>query len=196
MQRGYFILIAGAVLLILGIVISALWTGSFAGTIIRENTILNAVSIRPSGSVNASTQVINTSRPISLAIHLEHNNSTGVGGQVSNNALRETVRNPNGVIMTSSEFTKQFLTTFNPDVTGKYTITIYNLGNSPVSIGVLVGNLPFIGANNQVNINSFSGIIAGVILAVSGIIFLIAAVVVLILDSRRITTKSKTGTSP
>ena len=196
MQRGYFILIAGAVLLILGIVISALWTGSFAGTIIRENTILNAVSIRPSGSVNASTQVINTSRPISLAIHLEHNNSTGVGGQVSNNALRETVRNPNGVIMTSSEFTKQFFTTFKPDVTGKYTITIYNLGNSPVSIGVLVGNLPLIGANNQVNINSFSGIIAGVILAVSGIIFLIAAVVVLILDSRRITTKSKTGTSP
>ena len=196
MQRGYFILTAGAVLLILGIVISALWTGSLAGTIIRENTILNAVSIRPSGSVNASTQVINTSRPISLAIHLEHNNSTGVGGQISNNALRETIRNPNGVIMTSSEFTKQFFTTFKPDITGKYTITIYNLGNSPVSIGVLVGSLPLIGANNQVNINSFSGIIAGVILAVSGIIFLIAAVVVLILDRRRITTKSKTGTSP
>jgi hypothetical protein len=196
MQRGYFILIAGAVLLILGIVISALWTGSLAGTIIRENTILNAVSIRPSGSVNASTQVINTSRPISLAIHLEHNNSTGVGGQISNNALRETIRNPNGVIMTSSEFTKQFFTTFKPDITGKYTITIYNLGNSPVSIGVLVGSLPLIGTNNQVNINSFSGILAGVILAVSGIIFLIVAVVVLILDRRRITTKSKTGTSP
>jgi hypothetical protein len=131
-----------------------------------------------------------------LAIHLEHNNSTGVGGQISNNALRETIRNPNGVIMTSSEFTKQFFTTFKPDITGKYTITIYNLGNSPVSIGVLVGSLPLIGANNQININSFSGIIAGVILAVSGIIFLIVAVVVLILDRRRITTKSKTGTSP
>ena len=55
--------------------------------------------------------------------------------------------------MTSNEFTKQFFTTFKPDITGKYTVTIYNLGNTPVSIGVLVGNLPFIGANNQVNIN-------------------------------------------
>ena len=194
MQRGYFVLIAGAVLLILGIVISALWTGSFARTIIRENTIISDVSIRPSGSVNASAQVIDTSRPVSLAIHIELNNSTG--GQVPNNVLRETIRNPNGIVMTNSEFTRQFFTTFKPDITGKYTITIYNLGNSPVSISILVGNLPFIGANNQVNINSFSGIIVGVILSVSGIIVLIAAVVVLILDRRRITTKSKTGTSP
>ena len=48
---------------------------------------------------------------------------------------------------------------FKPDITGKYTVTIYNLGNSPVSIGVLAGNLPFVGANNRVNFNSLSGII-------------------------------------
>src|SRR5437588_337793 len=75
MQRGYIILIAGAVLLISGIVISIFWAGSFAGTIIRENTILSGVSIRSAGSVNASTQVIDTSRPVSLAIHVERNNS-------------------------------------------------------------------------------------------------------------------------
>ena len=156
-RRGYIILIVGAALLISGIVVSALWAGSFAGTIIRENTILSGVSIKPSTSVNASTQVIDTSRPVSLAIHVERNSgvtATNGGGQIiPNNILRETVRNPNGIIMTSNEFTRQFFTTFKPDITGKYTITIYNLGNSPVSIGVLVGNLPFIGANNQFNIN-------------------------------------------
>src|SRR2546425_3075085 len=190
-QRGYIILIVGAVLLISGIVISILWAVPFAGTIIRENTILSGVSIRPAGSVNASTQVIDTSRPVSLAIHLERNNST-TGGQIPNNILRETVRNPNGVIMTSNEFTKQFFTTFKPDITGKYTVTIYNLGNSPVSIGVLAGNLPFVGANNQVNFNSLSGIIAGVILTIAGIIVLIAGVIVLILDSRRIRPTTET----
>lgn len=55
--------------------------------------------------------------------------------------------------MTSNEFAKQFFTTFKPDITGKYTVVIYNLGNSPVSIGVLVGTLPFIGTNNHVNIS-------------------------------------------
>jgi uncharacterized RDD family membrane protein YckC len=50
---------------------------------------------------------------------------------------------------------------------------------------VLAGNLPFVGANNQVNFNSLSGIIAGVILTIVGIIVLIAGVIVLILDNRR-----------
>jgi len=87
-------------------------------------------------------------------------------------------------------FTKQFFTTFKPDISGKYTVTIYNLGHTPVSIGVLAGNLPFVGANNQVNLNSFSGIIVGVILTITGIIILIAGVIVLILDRRRIRPKT------
>jgi hypothetical protein len=132
-----------------------------------------------------SAQVIDTSRPVSLAIHLDRNNST-TGGQLPNNVLKETVRNPNGVIMTSNEFTKQIFTTFKPDITGKYIVTIYNSGNSPVSIGVLAGNLPFIGANNKVNFNSLTGIITGIILTIAGIIVLIAGVIVLILDRRRI----------
>ena len=48
LQRGYIILIAGAVLFILGIVISALWTGYFAGTFLRESTIIGQTLIKPS----------------------------------------------------------------------------------------------------------------------------------------------------
>jgi uncharacterized RDD family membrane protein YckC len=195
MQRGYVILIVGAALLISGIVISVLWAVPFAGTIIRENIILSGVLVRPTGSVNASTHVIDTSRPVSLVVHVERNNST-TGGEIPNSILRETVRNPNGVIMTSNEFTKQFFTTFKPDITGKYTVTIYNLGDSTVSIGVLAGNLPFVGANNKVNFNSLSGIIVGVILTIAGIIVLIAGVLVLIFDRRRITPKTETTLTP
>jgi hypothetical protein len=182
LQRGYIILIIGGALLISGVVISALWVSSFAGPFVRENTILGGVSIRPAGLVNTTIQVTDISRPVSLAIHM------GEGqGQISNNnnTLRETVRNPNGLIMSSNEFTNHFFTTFKPDVTGKYTITIQNLGNSPVSIGVLVGNLPFIGANNQVNMNFLAGIIAGIILIIAGIVVLIAGIIILILDRRK-----------
>jgi len=193
MQRGYVILIVGAALLISGIVISLLWAVPFAGTILRENTILSGVSIKPAGSVNAYTQVVDTSRPASLAIHVERSNSTTsatTGGQI----IGETVRNPNGIIVTSNNFTKQFFTTFKPDISGKYTVTIYNLGHIPVSVDVLVGNLPFVGANNQVNLNSFSGIIVGVILTIVGIIVLIAGVIVLLLDRRRIRPKAQPPT--
>ncbi len=183
MQRGYIILIVGAALLISGIVISALWAVPFAGKILREDTILGGASVRPAGSVNASTQVTDTLRPVSLAIHVERNN--GTAGQIPNNNLRETVLNPSGIIMTSNEFTGAFFTTFKPDIPGRYTVTIYNLGHTPVSVGVLVGNLPFVGSNNHVNLNSLSGIIVGVILSIIGIIVLIAGIIVLILDRRR-----------
>jgi uncharacterized membrane protein len=194
MQRGYIILIVGAALLISGIVVSALWAVPFAGTILRESTILSGASIRPAGSVNASTKVVDTSRPVSLAVRLEHSNGTAVVGQIPNNNLRETVRNPNGIIMTSNDFTRQFFTTFKPDITGKYTVTVYNLGRTPVSVGVLVGNLPFMGPNNQVNLNPLSGIIVGVILSIIGIMVLIAGVIVLILDRRRTRPKAHTPT--
>jgi uncharacterized RDD family membrane protein YckC len=193
LQRSYIILIIGAALLVSGIVISALWAGSFAARFMRENTILSSVSIRPAALVNTTFQVTDTSRPVSLAIHVErnsNNNTSGTGEgeeerQGPHNTLRETVRNPNGLVMTNNEFTKQFFTTFKPDVTGKYTITISNLGNTPVGIGVLVGNLPFVGPNNQVNVNFLGGIIAGIFLIIAGIIVLIAGVIVLALDRRK-----------
>jgi uncharacterized RDD family membrane protein YckC len=189
LQRSYIILIIGAALLISGIIISALWAESFAVRFMSENTILSGISIRPSALVNTTIQVKDTSKPVSLAIHVERSNNnttSGTGqGQIPNNILRETIRNPNGLIMTSNEFTKQFFTTFKPDTTGKYTITIYNLGSTPVSIGVLVGNLPFVDANNQVNINFVGGIIAGIFLIIAGIIVLIAGVIIFSLDRRR-----------
>ncbi|HEY5630776.1 MAG TPA: hypothetical protein VIR31_01480, partial [Nitrososphaeraceae archaeon] len=188
LQRSYIILIVGAILLISGIIISAVLAGSFATKFMSENTLLNGVLIRPADLVNTTFQVTDTSRPVSLAINVEHNTDTSGQErqvqQISNNTLRETVRNPNGLIMTSNEFTKQFFTTFKPNMTGKYIITISNLGNTPVSIGALIGNLPFVGTNNQVNVNFLGGIIAGIFLIVAGIIVLIAGVVVLALDRR------------
>ena len=99
----YIILIVGVVLLISGIIISAVWAGSFATKFMRENTLLNGVLIRPSDLVNTSFQVTDTSRPVSLAVHVERssNNTSSAGqeGQISNNTLRETIRNPNGSVV-------------------------------------------------------------------------------------------------
>jgi hypothetical protein len=158
---------------------------SLGGKIIHQNTILNGVSIYPSGIVSAITQVNDVSRPLSLVISIEPNQNTD---------LRETVRNPNGQLISTNQFTKQLLTTIKPDVIGKYTLTIDNVGGSLVSVGILFGNLPFVGQNNQLNLNLFGGLVTGGIIAVAGIIALIAGLVVLIVDRRRITRNKMTGT--
>jgi hypothetical protein len=195
MLRSDIILTVGAALLISWIVISVLWAMPLAGTTLREYTILSGVLVRPAASVNTYTQVIDTSHPVSLVIHVMLGNRTSTatttGGQIiPNNILKETVINPNGIIMTSNNFTKQFFTTFKPDITGKYTLTIYNLGHTPVSVGVLVGNSPFVGSSNQTNLNSLSGIITSI--SIAGIIVLIAGIIVLILDRRIIRPKVHT----
>jgi hypothetical protein len=188
MQRGYLILIVGGTLLASGIVISVIWVGSLGGKNILQNTILNDVSIYPSGTATAITQVKDVSRPLSLVISIEPNHNT----DQANPTLRETLRNPNGEIISNNEFTRQFLTTIKPDVIGKYTLTVDNLGGSRVGIGILFGNLPFVGQNNQLNLGLIGGLVIGGILAISGIIALIAGLVVLIVDRRRITRSKMT----
>ena len=118
-----------------------------------------------------------------MVISVEPNHNT----DQSNPTLRETLRNPNGEVISTNEFTRQFLTTIKPDVIGKYTLTIDNLGGSLASVGILFGDLPFVGQNNQLNLSLFGGLVTGGILAVTGIIALIAGLVILIVDRRRIT---------
>ncbi|MDP9287142.1 MAG: hypothetical protein M3P08_02965 [Thermoproteota archaeon] len=77
------------------------------------------------------------------------------------------------------------MTRLKTDVVGKYIFTINNLRNNPVSVGILFGNLPFVGQNNQFNVNLFSGIVVGGILIIFGIIVLITGLMVAILDRRR-----------
>ena len=182
MQHGYLVLIAGGALLASGIAISLIWAGSLGSRIINQNTILNGMSIYPLGAANAITQVNDLSRPLSLVISIESNHNTGQANPI----LRETVRNPNGNIISTNDFTKQFLATIEPDVIGKYTLTINNIGGSLVSIGILFGNLPFVGQNNQLNVNFFAGLVTGGVLTIAGIIALIAGLVMLIVDRRRI----------
>ena len=190
MQRGYLILIVGGALLASGIAISVIWARSLGGNIIHQNTILNGVSIYPSGTASAITQVNYVSRPLSLVISIEPNHNI----YQANPTLRETVRNPNGELISANQLTKQFLTTIKPDIMGKYTLAIDNLGGRLVSVGILFGNLPFVGQNNQLNLNLFGGLVTGGILAVAGIIALIVGPVVLIVDRRRITRNKRTGT--
>jgi hypothetical protein len=178
LKRGYIILIAGGVLLVAGVVISALWAGSFAGRFLEESTIIGQTLVRPSESINATLQVNDISRPISLALHFEPESATNV-------TLRETVRDPSGRVVNTNEFLKDFFTTFRVNSVGQFTLTVSNQGSIPVNVDGIFGYLPFVGQNNQVNLSPLNGIIIGVILFIVGIITIIVGIVITIIDRRR-----------
>jgi vacuolar-type H+-ATPase subunit I/STV1 len=62
---------------------------------------------------------------------------------------------------------------------------ILNQGSNPVNMDGIFGYIPFVGANNQVNLSPLSAIIIGFILFIIGIIAMIIGIVFVIIDRRR-----------
>lgn len=177
LKRGYIILIVGAIMLVTAAVVSALSVGSFAGQFMRDNIIISQASIRPSESVTAILQVNDTRRQVSLALHSET--------ESTNATIRETIRDPISKIVNAKEFPKDYFTTFKPNTTGNYTLTITNLGASIINIDGVFGFLPFVGENKQVNFSPLNIITIGAILFIMGIVVFITGVVFVIVDRRR-----------
>ena len=130
-KRGYIILIVGVVLLVTGLVLSIFSVGSFAGQFMRENIVLSKTIVSPSEPVNVILQVNDTARPVSVALHSE--------GESANVSLRESIRDPNGRIVNTNEFSKDFFTTFKANTVGKFTLTILNQGSNPVNVDGIFG---------------------------------------------------------
>lgn len=175
--RGYIVLIAGGALVVSGIVISALGTGSLIGSFLKSSTIIAQTLIKPSDSVNVTLRLSDLGRIISVAIH--------TNSEAPNATLNELVRDSYGTVMSNHNFQREILSTFEPTTTGEYVLTISNHGANPVNVHGVFGYIPIIGENNEVNINPVGGIITGVILAIIGIIALIVGIVIVILDRKR-----------
>ena len=112
LQLGYIILIAGA----------AIFIGSaeyFVAISLHKAATIDQTVIKPSKSINATLQVNGIVQPLTLAIHLKP-----TAMKVSNVTLDETVRSPAGKVVSRNTFANEFITTFNPETTGKYTVTI------------------------------------------------------------------------
>ncbi len=189
-RRGYIILIIGGVLFVAGIVIAAVWAIPFASTFLQENTLINQVSIEPGRSVQATTQVTDVSRPVTVAIHIER--PEGVV------RLIETVRDPSGTVVSSNEFSANLFTTFQPQNTGNHILNITNAGAAPVTINAMFGYMPFLTAADPpptsevggqplpgVDLSSLSVIIAGGVLTTIGFFTVIAGIVIVVIDSRK-----------
>lgn len=204
MKRGYIVLISGAVLLVAGIVISAIWAVQFAGSFLRDNTLVAQTSIDAGKSVDTRIDVDQLDRPVSLAIGIDQTEQPPPpqipsSSSSSDIRLKEVVIDPNGRVVSSNEFGDSFFTSFKPEVAGVYTVTVSNLGTRPVSISGAFGYMPFIGLDGKPNIESMTGvgglgmIIAGGALAAVGVVTLIVGAVITVADSRKQTPPTTTS---
>jgi hypothetical protein len=209
MKRGYIILISGAVLLVAGIIISAIWAVQFAGSFLRNNTIVAQTSVDAGKSVDTRINVDQLDRPVSLAIGIDQTQLQPLPSQQqqtpatqsSDIRLREEVTDPNGRVVSSNEFGNSFFTSFKPEVTGVHTVTISNLGTGTVSVNGAFGYMPFIGPDSKPNFDNMIGggwglgmIIAGGALAGVGVVTLIIGAIITVVDSRKHSSTTTTTT--
>src|SRR5918999_2717468 len=190
-RRGYIILIIGGVLFVAGIIIAAVWAIPFASTFLQGNTLINQISIEPGRLVQATTEVTDLSRPVTVAIHVQ--TSQGVV------RLIETVKDPSGSVVSNNEFSANLFTTFKPQNTGNHILNITNAGSAPVTINAIFGYMPFITAPASstsdgsgggqpipgVDLSSLSVVITGGVLTAIGFFTIIAGIVIVVIDSRK-----------
>ena len=153
----------------------------------QDNTLVSAVSIEPGESIDATRQVTDTSRPVTIAIHIqgiEESASTALRNDIR---LVETVTSPSGDVASRSEFSGHLFTTFAPEQTGSYVLTINNVGTEQVTIDGTFGYMPFVGMGDgqQVNLGQMSGLIGAATLTSIGFLTIIAGIVIVIIDSRK-----------
>jgi hypothetical protein len=205
---------AGAVLVVVGIALTAVYASNLGSLVLRESIILNNIPINPSTSENKTLRVTNTERTVAIALHVETAGADSTQRQEqasSMSIIREEVRNPSGVVINKNQFNsssngnfnnnndenEDLFTTFKPAMQGRYTLIITNFGPLPIKIGGMFGYIPIIGNDNQLNLEPLSGIIAGVILFIVGIITLLVGAIIAVLDRisrRQILVKVKENT--
>lgn len=207
MKRGHIVLISGAVLLVAGIIISAVWAVQFAGSFMRDNTFVAQTSIGAGESIDTRIDVRQLDRPVSVAIGIDRAGLQQQPSQIPTPTpdirLKEEVKDPNGRVVSSNEFGDSFFTTFRPEVTGVYTVTVSNLGIRPVTVSGAFGHMPFIGSDGNFPVDGMKMggewwglgmIIAGGALASIGLVTLIVGAVITVADSRRQSSTTTTTT--
>jgi uncharacterized membrane protein len=197
MKRGHIVLISGAALLVAGIIISAVWAVQFAGSFMRDNTFVAQTSIGAGESIDTRIDVRQLDRSVSVAISIDRagllqQQPSQMPTSTPDIRLKEEVKDPNGRVVSSNEFGDSFFTSFKPEVTGVYTVTVSNLGIRPVTVSGAFGHMPFVGSDGNFPGDGMMGgewglgmIIAGGALASIGLVTLIVGAIITIANSRR-----------
>jgi hypothetical protein len=153
-----------------------MWNLSFQQSILDSGEVLNMVSINSSKSVNANAYVSNIRSPLTLAINIDS----------SKLPLKEEITGPTGQVVHMKYFSEDFHYAFNPNITGKYVVDIFNLSAKPVKISMFFGHLlQLVDVNNTViDYRMFQEIILGTFIIFIGIEFIVIGIILRVLEMR------------
>lgn len=173
MKRGHYVLIAGAVIFVAGLVLTVVWALPLATEIQKSTTLLQGRAIGVGEEITATLGVADTSKPLSIVI------SGGSGIEMNARVL-----DPNGDQILGTTFTEAMTEATDPTVPGVYELVITNQSDSETTVDVVFGAIPGVG-EQDIDTQIFSGVLAGLAIIIAGIMVLIGGTAVVIVDRRR-----------
>ena len=173
MKRGHYVLIAGGVIFIAGLVLTVAWALPLATEIQKGTTILQGKAIGAGQDATVTLGVADTSKPLSIVI------SAGSEAEMSARVL-----DPDGDQIFGTTFTEAMAEATDPTVPGMYQLIITNQSDSDTAVDVVFGAIPGVG-EQDIDTQIFSGVLAGLAIIIAGIMVLVGGVVVAVVDRRR-----------
>ena len=173
------ILVVGLILIASGVIIAAVWWTEYSINSSSLKMILNGNVIEPDGSIKGIIPVYNTSSSIFLVAYSHWQNETGNEVR-ADAALRTILEDPNREIIQSHEFTNQFFTTFEANVAGNYTFTIFNPTSRFINIDSLFGYLASTYKDGQTYRNPVSEMVTAIIIIIFGIVTVAIGVIIML----------------
>jgi hypothetical protein len=175
LKRGHYVVIGGAALFVIGIALTTIWALPIAKQIQQDTALLQGREIAAGQSESLSLDVEDTSRPLSVIVA-----SSNPSAQ-----LRAILETPDGQTAINSTFSENTVLSAEPAVAGTYTLTIANVGQSETNVDVVFGRLPGLEENNQVAVETYGGVFAGLGVIFAGMMVMVAGVVIIVVDRRR-----------
>ena len=179
MPRGIKVLIASGILFLLSIIVFFAWGMSFSEMFVQNNPSIstNQITLDPQESYNSSVTIDSTSKLLTITIDTVNSDQI---------LLKEVVIDPDENIVSNSTFQKTYFSTITPETTGIYQFSVTNLDrNNQASLYIFFGNLPFLKENGEIDFATFGGLVAGVILFISGIVTMIIGIILYVKDRNR-----------
>lgn len=173
MKRGYYVLIGGAAVFVIGIALTAIWALPLAQQLDRDTSITQGTKLSPNESQTMSLDVTDPVKKLSIIVNANNDAK-----------LTAILTDPTGTKYIDTPFVRTVQLSAQPTVAGIYKLEITNIGTEDTEIDVIFGHLPGTGPNSM-NMEMFSGIIAGVGIIIAGIVVMIVGVVILVIDRKK-----------
>lgn len=183
MKRGHYVLIGGAAVFAAGIALTWILASPLAKQLDKETSITQGTKLSPNESQTMSLNVTDTSKTLTIVVNA--NNEAKLTAVLTDpDGMKSVLTDPNGTKYIDTPFVRTVTLAADPTVPGIYKLLITNIGDESTEIDVIFGHLPGVGKDN-VNLEMYSGIVAGVGIVIAGMIVMIIGVVIVVVDRKR-----------